>query len=451
CKVYAGAADGTSWSEGAGVLVLERLADARRLGHPVLAVLRGTAVNQDGASNGLTAPNGPAQQRVIRAALADAGLSTSEVDVVEAHGTGTALGDPIEARAILATYGQGRPAGRPLLLGSVKSNIGHTQAAAGMAGIVKMIAAMRYGTVPPTVHVDALTPHVNWADGDVDLVTAPVGWPETGRPRRAGVSSFGISGTNAHVIIEQAPETAPSAPARRPIGPVPWVLSAKTATALADQARRLLAWVEREDLDPLDVGFSLVSTRARFGHRAVVIGTDRAALLAGLRTLAGAGRAADTVLGEAASTLDDVARRFVAGDAVDWGSVFAGSGARRVDLPTYPFERRRFWLEPATGEPASPHQARVDPAEPYAGPGTVVGVVRDAVHEAIADPAGKEIGLDEDMVDRGLTSLSAVELRSRLDALTGTPVTLTDIFDHPTIRALSRLLTERSALVDVRD
>ncbi|WP_267467588.1 type I polyketide synthase [Nocardia transvalensis] len=328
CKAFSAAADGMGFAEGAGIVVVERLSDAQRNGHKVLAVLRGSATNQDGASNGLTAPNGPSQQRVIRAALANAGLNAEEIDVVEAHGTGTELGDPIEAQALLATYGKQRPANRPLLLGSVKSNIGHTQAAAGVAGVIKMVLALQHSEVPRTLHVDEPSPHVDWAAGDVRLVTESVPWPVGERPRRAGVSSFGLSGTNAHLILEEAPpsdigpsdEEIPPSPLVESGGVATWLLSAQSAEALAAQADRLSSWVAaRSYLGPADVAWSLAATRSVFEYRGVVVGADRDELVDGVAALGGGVPSGSVVSGVARSGVRVV-------------FVFAGQGSQWVGM-----------------------------------------------------------------------------------------------------------------------
>ncbi|MFE9446218.1 type I polyketide synthase [Streptomyces sp. NPDC006602] len=318
CKAFAADADGTGFSEGVGLVLLERLSDALRAGRTVLAVLRGSAVNQDGASNGLTAPNGPAQERVIRAALDDARLRPADVDAVEAHGTGTRLGDPIEAHALLSAYGAGREAERPLRLGSVKSNIGHTQAAAGVAGVIKMVQALRHGVLPRTLHVREPTPQVDWARGGVELLTEDVPWPAAAdRPRRAGVSSFGISGTNAHVIIEEAPvvQEAPGAD----VAPL-WPLSGRTEQALREQAARLLDRLsERPDADAVAVGRTLAVGRTAFALRAVVLPGSRAEQIGALGALA-AGR------------ITRHAVRGVAAGRVPTAFLFTGQGSQRPGM-----------------------------------------------------------------------------------------------------------------------
>ncbi len=371
CKSFSTHADGAAWSEGVGLILLERLSDAHHNNHPILALIRGSAINQDGASNGLTAPNGPAQEKVIRQALANAQLSTTDIDAVEAHGTGTTLGDPIEAQALLATYGQHRPADQPLWLGSIKSNIGHTQAAAGVASVIKMVMAMHHATLPQTLHADQPTPHVDWTTGSVNLLTQQQDWTNTHHPRRAAVSSFGLSGTNAHLILEQPEQAAASVPAEPMAGPVPLVLSAKTEEALRAQAIRLGERITAEpEVDLGTLAYSLTTTRSAFEHRAVVIAHDHDDTLAGLNALAAGEPVPHVVTGSATGTYQPV-------------FVFPGQGTQWPDMATHlldtsPVFRNAIqncadalaphtnWslLDVLTQQPNTPNLDRVDVIQP---------------------------------------------------------------------------------------
>nr|WP_307793499.1 SDR family NAD(P)-dependent oxidoreductase [Amycolatopsis sp. MtRt-6] len=437
-KAFAEAADGTNWAEGAGVLVLERLSDAERNGHRVLAVVKGSAVNQDGASNGLTAPSGRAQERVIKQALADAGLAPSDVDVVEAHGTGTRLGDPIEAKALLATYGQDRETS--LLLGSVKSNIGHTQAASGIVGVIKMVEAMRRGVVPATLHVDRPTTHADWSAGDVELVTTARSWPPRRGPRRAGVSSFGFSGTNAHVVLEQGIAT----PVREAPEPelVVWVLSARSPQALAARAAQLLPVVDTER--PVDVGFTLATERAAFAHRAVLVARSRDGLRSGLTEIA-AGKSG--VVGDPApADLAEPVRRYLRGEDVDWETVLPRGN--HADLPTYPFQHDRFWPEVTVtrlaAEPAAPRRTWRDVLAGHTGherDNALVDLVRAEVAEVLGHRSA--VSADRTFKDIGFDSLTVTALTNRLGAATGLELPVTTIYDHPSPAALAAHLAER--------
>ncbi|MCA1188437.1 SDR family NAD(P)-dependent oxidoreductase [Saccharopolyspora sp. 6T] len=391
CKSFSADADGTGWGEGAGVLLLERLSDAQRNGHKVHAVVLGTAVGADGASNGLTAPNGLAQQRTIRTALRTAGISGRDVDVVEAHGTGTKLGDPIEAQALVETYGRDRAPDRPLFVGSIKSNIGHPQTAAGVAGVIKLVESFRHGVLPKTLHADEPTPLIDWPSSGLSLLAEQRSWPATDGPRRAAISGFGIGGTLGHAILQEPP--APQRPRPAPAGrPVAWVLSGQTAAALQDQARHLLEHPELDAHRVADVAHTL-ARRTAFRWRGVVVGSSVEQLREGLELLARgctgngvwSGQGRDAPATTASGPLEDLAQRHVDGAPVDWTAVFP-TGEFLDELPTYAFQRQRYWLELDAGEPSTGHPFLDEPIDLADGSGAVVnGRVSVAAEAWLAD------------------------------------------------------------------
>ncbi|WP_394839096.1 phosphopantetheine-binding protein [Pendulispora rubella] len=429
CKSFAAEADGVGLAEGAGLVLLERLSDAQQHGHPILAVVRGSAVNQDGKSQGVTAPNGPAQERVILQALDSARLGPQDIDAVEAHGSGTTLGDPIEAQALIATYGPAHSPEKPLWLGSLKSNVGHSQAAAGVGGVIKMVLAMQNGLLPKSLHAANPSPHIDWSAGTVRLLSEPVPWTANGKPRRAGVSSFGVSGTNAHIILEEAP-AAPAAVSGYALTKVPVRLSAKTEQALRAQAERLRAHlVDHPELELVDVAYSLATTRAQFKHRAVFVTDDRSELLRALEALA---------QGQPAAAPEEAL------DGFDWQPL----APRRVALPTYAFQRQRYWLEsaavasPVAEAPAALGLDAID-ADSELSP------TEQVVSSVWAQILGTTPSLHQNFFELGGQSLMATQIVLRLADAFDVDLPLADMLALPTVAhsaaRIDALLFERVA------
>lgn len=457
CKAFDSSADGYVRAEGCGVLVLKTMAQARRDGDRILAVLRGSAVNQDGRSNGLTAPSRRAQERVIRRALASAELAPGDIDYVEAHGTGTPLGDVIELGALADAYATGRDPADPLLVGSVKTNIGHLEAGAGMAGLIKAILSVRHREIPRHLHVERPTAGIDWAATAMRVPTALTPWPDRGRPRRAGVSAFGFSGTNAHVIVEQAPEVEREGTDAPALVALP--LSARSPDALARMGTELADWLDAMPCNLADVGLTLGAGRAAFAHRRVVVGGTRAELAAMLRGEVPLDRPARD--GSAlAKKLEDLARVWVDGGAVDWASLYAPFNAMKTELPGHPFNPKDFWLDPVAGG-AGPSPAADPPASP---PAPVPVADRKSLRAFIDGEARRILGggpsgsIDPEraLLEQGFTSLTAVELCMALEKGLGLKVPTDFFFNYPSVDSMvaffsgkgSTRATEASVAVD---
>lgn len=424
CRAFDGAANGYVRAEGCGAVVLKPFAAALRDGNRVIALLRGSAVNQDGRSASLTAPSGAAQRQVIAAALADAGLQAADIDYVEAHGTGTPLGDAIELNALAESYGTQRPA--PLLVGSVKVNVGHLEAGAGLAGVIKTVLALRHGVVPGHPRLSAPTAHVDWDSAGLAVPTVATPWPATGRVRRAGVSSFGFSGTNAHVILEAAPEPPPRAGAA---GVVILPVSARTAVALAESCAALADWLEAAPRDLRDVAYTLGVGRTAFAHRRAVVGDDAARLARALR---------GEPLGPQDARLAELARRWEGGEAIDWRRLFRDDAARLTELPGHPFHPQRHWPDavlPASGTADAGGQ----PPLPVTRPAWLAFVTEQA-HATLGQPLAVRLAADVPLIQQGFTSLLGLELRRALEARTGRRLPAGLIYDYPTLDRIAGLL-----------
>jgi len=451
CKAFDASGDGYVRAEGCGALVLKTAAQARLDGDRILALIRGSAVNQDGRSNGLTAPRRQAQVQVIRRALDHAGLSPDEVDYVETHGTGTPLGDAIELGALIETYGAGRNPSSPLLVGSVKTNIGHLEAGAGMAGLIKTIQSMRHGELPPHLHLNNPTPDINWADVALKVPTRLTPWPQSGHPRRAAVSAFGFSGTNAHVVVEEAPLM------ERAVFPSPshvlLPLSARTPAALNVLATTLADWLTATPHNLADVGLTLGIGRTAFACRRAVVGTSSEELAALLRD-------ETPVMEEPADQsalrrkLEDLALLWTDGGQVDWDRLYRPYGARKIAVPGHPFHRQPYWLDPVIAVSGQSRAASVSAPPPVSsaagllakgGAETLRAFIDERARLVLTDQPRAPLDPDQPLLDQGFTSLMGMELRKSLEAGLEIAVPSTLFFNYPTINLIAAFFMGKTA------